>query len=230
VFPVVKILLHTAPRASHLPSVTIESSSGHETLHPNTYMKKLCCVLALALFASVAVAQNVPDGLRPPKGSQIAIVIFEDLQCPDCRRATPLVEQAARTYKIPLIVRDFPLPMHNWSYQAALIARYLRDQSPELGRAYRDYIFEHQMEIYPGNLRAYSERFAAEHKVDLPFVVDPQGKLAAEINADRDLGRRIGIDHTPTIFLVTNKNQRQPFVEVKDRSQLFQMIDAIKAE
>ncbi|MGH9548901.1 MAG: DsbA family protein [Terriglobales bacterium] len=41
-------------------------------------------------------------------------MVFEDLQCPDCRRAAPLVEEAARTYKIPVVRHDFPLPMHNW--------------------------------------------------------------------------------------------------------------------
>ena len=61
-------------------------------------------VLALAflLVASLASAQNVDPALRPPKGAQVALVVFEDLQCPDCRRAAPLVEEAARTYKIPV--------------------------------------------------------------------------------------------------------------------------------
>ena len=30
---------------------------------------------------------SVNPALRPPKGAQIAIVVFEDLQCPQCRRA-----------------------------------------------------------------------------------------------------------------------------------------------
>jgi protein-disulfide isomerase len=66
--------------------------------------------------------------------------------------------------------------------------------------------------------------------VDLPFVVDPQGKLAALITADRDLGNRVGIQHTPTIYVVSNKTQGKPFVEVVDRSQLFQLIDTMKRE
>ena len=37
----------------------------------------------------------------------------------------------------------------------------------------------------------------------LPFAVDPQGKLAAEVKADYALGQRIGIEHTPTIWVVT---------------------------
>src|SRR5689334_769835 len=142
----------------------------------------LILAIAFSLVASLASAQNVDPALRPPKGAQVALVVFEDLQCPDCRRAAPLVEEAARTYKIPVVRHDFPLPMHNWSYDAAVIARYFDSQSKELGIAFRDYIFQHQPEITPPTLRGFAEKFAADHKVELPFVVDPQGKLAAAIN------------------------------------------------
>jgi protein-disulfide isomerase len=178
-----------------------------------------------------ALAQNTPDTvLRPPKGSQVAIVVFEDLQCPMCRRTAPLVEQASKTYHIPVVRHDFPLPMHNWSYQAAVIARYFDTHSKELGNEFRDYIFENQLEINPQNLRAYAEKFGAAHKVDLPFVLDPSGKLAAEVNADRDLGKAIKLDHTPTVYIVTNRNPSRPYVEVKDNNQLYSTIDAVMKE
>ena len=157
-------------------------------------------------------------------------MVFEDLECPDCRRAAPLVEEAAKTYKIPVVRHDFPLPFHKWSFDAAVIARYFDTHSKQLGNQYRDYIFEHQPEITAENLRSYSEKFAADHKIDLPFVVDPQGKLAAAVVADRDLGKSIHLEHTPTIYVVSNKTQGKPFVEVVDRTQLFQLIDAMKAE
>lgn len=195
-------------------------------------MNKIQVVLAAAvlLLATGAFAQDeVNPVLRPPKGAQVAIVVFEDLECPDCRRAAPLVEEAAKTYKIPVVRHDFPLPFHKWSFDAAVIARYFDTHSKQLGNQYRDYIFEHQPEITAENLRGYSEKFAADHKVELPFVVDPQGKLAAEVTADRDLGKSIHLEHTPTIYVVSNKTQGKPFVEVVDRTQLFQLIDAMKA-
>jgi protein-disulfide isomerase len=189
-------------------------------------------VFSFALFASLAFAQDsVNPALRPPKGSQIAIVVFEDLQCPQCRREAPIVAQAGKTYKIPVVRHDFPLPMHNWSYQAAIIAHYFDSRSRQLGLDFRDYIFEHQPEIFPTNLRQFAEKFAADHKVDLPFVVDPQGKFAAEVNADRELGKSLQLQHTPTIYVVSSKAKGHPFVEVKEpSSELFQTIDAMKAE
>jgi protein-disulfide isomerase len=186
----------------------------------------------VAIFASLAFAQeSVNPALRPPKGAQIAIVVFEDLQCPQCRREAPLVAQAGKTYKIPVVRHDFPLPMHNWSYEAAVMAHYFDSHSKQLGSDFRDYIFEHQPEIFPTNLRQFAEKFAADHKVDLPFVIDPQGKFAAEVNAERDLGRSLHLEHTPTIYVVSSKSKSHPFVEVKEPSdELFRSIDAMKAE
>lgn len=184
-------------------------------------------ILLLGLFA---VAEEVPTALQPPKGAAVALVVFEDLQCPDCRRAAPLVAQAGQTYKIPVVRHDFPLPMHNWSFDAAVLARYFDTHSKTVGNAFRDYVFEHQLEILPNTLRGFAEKFAAEHKIELPFVVDPAGKLAALVKADKDLGTSLGINHTPTIYVVSNKRAGKPFVEVVDRSQLYALIDSMKRE
>jgi len=157
-------------------------------------------------------------------------VIFEDLECPDCTRAAPLVEEAARTYKIPVVRHDFPLPMHPWAYDAAILARYFDTHSKSLGNDFRDTVFQHQIEITKDNLRSFAEKYAQSHKIDLPFVVDPDGKLAALVNADRDRGIQLGLQHTPTLYVVSNKRSGTPFVEVVDRSQLFQLIDTMRKE
>jgi protein-disulfide isomerase len=189
----------------------------------------LILMFAAAVFS--VWAQDTPDSvLRPPKGSQVAIVVFEDLQCPMCRRTAPLVEQASKTYKIPVVRHDFPLPMHNWSYQAAVMARYFDTHSKALGNEFRDYIFENQLEINPQTLRGYAEKFATAHKVDFPFVIDPGGKLSALVNADRDLGKAIKLDHTPTVYIVSSRNPSKPYVEVKDNSQLYTTIDTMMKE
>jgi protein-disulfide isomerase len=187
----------------------------------------LGALLTLAVFCGASAQDTPATVLHPPKGAQTAIVVFEDLQCPQCRRVAPVLEQAARTYKIPLVRHDFPLPMHNWSYNAAVMARYFDTHSKELGNEFRDYIFANQLEINPQNLRGYAEKFAAEHKVDFPFVIDPGSKLAGEVNADRDLGTAIKLQHTPTIYVVSDRNPARPYVEVSDTSQLYVIIDSM---
>jgi protein-disulfide isomerase len=193
--------------------------------------------LLATLFAVICAAgwcaaadQAVNEVLRPPKGAPVAIVVFEDLQCPQCRRVAPILEQASKTYKIPLVRHDFPLPMHNWSYDAAVMARYFEAASKGLGNEFRDYIFSNQFEINPQNLHSYGEKFAAAHKVDFPFVVDPQGKFAAAVNADRDQGKAINLNHTPTVYVVSTRHPDKPYVEVDPKqidSQLYVLIDAM---
>jgi len=191
--------------------------------------KFLLCLAVSLLLSSVALAQD-PSLLRPPKGAPVALIVFEDLQCPKCRSDAPLEEQAAKMHKIPLIRHDFPLPMHNWSYNAAIVAHYFDSQSKELGTQFRDFIFQHQPEIVPDNLQSFVQRFATEHKVQVPFVIDPQGKFAAEVNADKELGKKVGIQHTPTIYVVGTRNPSRPFIEVTDTNQLFQLIEAMQSE
>jgi protein-disulfide isomerase len=189
------------------------------------------CLAAWCLLSSTAVfAQDAPEALRPPKGAQVALVVFEDLQCPQCGRVAPLLAQASKTYKIPLVQHDFPLPMHNWSFDAAVMARYFDTHSKEIGNEFRDNVFAHQMEINPQNLRQFEEKFAADHKIGLPFVVDPEGKLAAMVRADKEVGMGLKIDHTPTIYIVSSKRAGKPYVEVTDTNQLYIMIDAMKKD
>jgi len=192
--------------------------------------KKHAFLLVLALTSLAAAAQDKASILKPPKGASVAIVIFEDLECPDCARAAPLVAEASRTYKIPLVRHDFPLPMHPWAYDAAILARYFDTHSKPLGNEFRDTVFRHQLEITKATLRPFAEKFAAAHKIDLPFVVDPEGKLAKLVDADRELGKQLDLQHTPTLYVVSNRRSGTPFVEVVDRSQLFQLIDTMKKE
>lgn len=195
-------------------------------------MKRLSLALCLTLLltATMFAATGDTSALRPPKGAKVAIVVFEDLECPDCARAEPLLQEAVKTYKIPLVRHDFPLPMHNWSFDAHVMARYFDTKSKELGEEFRGFIFKNQQSITKQNLRGIAERFAEEHKTSLPFAVDPTGALTAKVKADFALGQAVGIEHTPTIYVVSNSQRGTPFVEVVDRANLFQLIDQMMAQ
>jgi len=188
--------------------------------------KHLLLSLTAVLFLGTFSYTQDASLLRPPKGAQVALVVFQDLQCPKCRTDAPIEEQAAKAHNIPLVRHDFPLPMHNWSFNA----RYFDSQGKDLGNQFRDYIFQHQPEVTPDNLQSFAQKFATEHKVDLPFVVDPQGKFAAQVNADKAFGQKVGIQHTPTIYVVSSRNPARPFIEVTDDKQLFQLIEAMQTE
>jgi protein-disulfide isomerase len=176
--------------------------------------------IALAMFSAVSYGAD-GSSLKPPAGARVAIVVFEDLECPTCAVAYPQVWAASKKYKVPVTLYDFPLPMHPWSLDAAIFARYFDTKSQQLGNDFRGYIYRNQTQIDKGNLRQYVDKFANENKAPLPFVFDPDGQLKAKVMADRDLGNKIGVRGTPTIFVVGNGGAATPAIEVTDdRSKL----------
>jgi protein-disulfide isomerase len=171
------------------------------------------------------------SALKPPAGARVAIIEFYDLECPQCAQTNPLLIAAANQYKIPWIRYDLIIPNHIWSRQAAINARFFDSKSLKLGNDYRDYVLANQISIETlVDLNKWTQKFAQAHGVALPFAIDPMGKFAAQIQADVDLGRRIGVEHTPTIFIVASGGHAPAYTEVVDRNRLFQTIDQLLAE
>lgn len=187
--------------------------------------------LLVCAFATAAVwaATGFVSLLPPPSGAKVAIVLFQDLEWPDCATAYPLLLEGAQAHNVPLVVHDFPLPRHNWSFQAAVNARFFDQQSQKLGDEFRGYILQNQKQITDqAALQRLTEEFASQNKVELPVVIDPEGKLAKLVTADFRLGQRIGVEHTPTVFVVSAGQPAYPFVESIDRKKLDRVIQEMQ--
>jgi len=195
-------------------------------------MKIFARAFAVLAVAALSITTYAADGssLKPPPGARVAIVMFEDLECPDCSRAYPVVWDTANSHKIPVVLHDFPLPMHPWSFDAAVYARYFDTKSEKLGNDFRGYIFSNQPQITKDNLRQYVNKFAEDNKTPLPFAIDPEGKLKDKVIADRNFGTQINLQHTPTIFVVGSGGAATPAVEVEDRSKLGQIVEDMLAK
>jgi protein-disulfide isomerase len=193
--------------------------------------------VALALAGDAARAQSPiqvldASALHPPAGARVAIVEFADLQCPACAAANPTLKAAAANYKIPWVRHDFLIPYHNWSRIAAINARWFDSKSKALGDEYRDQVFSSQVSIYnPDSLAQFTQKFAQNHSIALPFAMDPQGKIVNDLNADIALGQRTGIKSTPTIFIVTAGSKGAPYTQVLvPATQLYTTIDQAIAD
>jgi protein-disulfide isomerase len=152
--------------------------------------------------------------------------MFEDLQCPECARAYPLVWDAATAHKIPVVLHDFPLPRHNWAFEAAVWARYFDQTSINLGNEFRKFLYLNQAQISRESLQQWVQKFGDENKAPVTLPNDADGKLADKVKADFALGQRIGVEHSLTLWVVSNSGISQPLVEeVKDRDQLNQLIE-----
>ena len=186
----------------------------------------------LALGVPVSQAQRDMSALKPPAGTHVALIEFADLECPMCARQNPTLKDAAAKYHVPLVRHDFPLQMHVWSFQAAVNGRWFDTQKKGLGNEYRDAVFANQMSIETkDDLQAFTQKFAQQHGIQLPFVMDPQGKLAADVKADYALGERLGVHQTPTTWIVTDgTGGASPYTEVTDYNKLYTMLDQATAE
>jgi protein-disulfide isomerase len=216
-----------------MPSILSSFRARHLLTLSALALASAAASISLAQFAPPAPGTQVhdPAALKPPAGARVAIIEFEDMECPDCAHANPLLLEASTKYHIPWVRHDFPLPFHAWSFQAAVNARWFDTKSKPLGDEYRNAVFASQNSITSLEiLNDFTQKFAQSHNVALPFAIDPQGKLAGLVKADYALGQRIGIEHTPTIWVSTANSKGAPFVEVVDRSRLFQLIDQALAD
>src|ERR1051326_3909302 len=136
----------------------------------NRFFNVAVFVGMLALSAAAFAAD--PTLLKPPHGATVAIVMFEDLQCADCAKVYPVVRETAEAHKIPVVLHDFPLPMHNWAFEAAVWARYFDKASPDLGNGFRKFIYANQTQITRANLLQSAQKFAGGNNLDIPAEND----------------------------------------------------------
>lgn len=183
-----------------------------------------------ALFAQLPAIKVLDNSaLHPPAGARVAIVEFDDMECPTCAHFNPLLRQAADHYKIPWVRHDFIIPYHNWSRKAAIDARWFDLRNKALGDEFRDAVFADQPNLYnQGSLNQFAMKFAQQHGVEMPFAIDPMGKFDAAVSADTELGKRTGVDATPTIFIVTSGGSYRQVID-PDRD-LYHDIDQAFAE
>ena len=190
----------------------------------------------LALFAQGTIPPNSPQAtpvkdaslLKPPAGAKVAVVEYEDLECPACAHAFPIVHSTASHYHIPIEENDFQIPNHVWSHDAAIFAHYLKAKvSPELSEEFRREVFAMQLRIASkDDLHNFEQSFMSQHGKQIPFVVDPTGEYDREVNTTTNQGSRLGLTHTPTIFVVTQNH----WYEVPDVSNLDQAIEQANTE
>ncbi len=192
----------------------------------------VAAALSPALHAQLRPVKVLDDSaLHPPPGARVAIIEFDDLECPTCAHYNPLLKQAAAGYHIPWIRHDFIIPYHNWSRAAAVRARWFDQHGKALGDEFRDQVFANQPDIYnQGVLNQFAQKFAQDHGIAMPFSVDPQGKLDADVTADTELGKRTGVDSTPTIFIVSSGPHGNSYKQITDPDRdLYSTIDAALA-
>jgi protein-disulfide isomerase len=164
----------------------------------------------LAQFAGTGPRDNFRDTtiLRPPPGRKVALIVFEDLGCPACARAHPFEVEAVKQTHVTWLRYDCPLAAHIWTFAGAVCARYVQETyGPQAAEDFRSTVFKAQNSIASeDDIRRFTANWLQKQGKKMPANLDPTGKLAREVSADRDLAKRLNLEWTPTIVVVTRTN------------------------
>ena len=158
-----------------------------------------------------ATDTEIGDHVYGNKDSQVIVFEYGDFQCPSCGGAFPQLKTIKETYKhqIAFVFRNFPLTsIHPNALSAATSAEaaglqgkfwemhdalYLNQDSwTNSSTNDRNTIFEDYAKSVGVNVTQYNTDLTGK-------------KVADKIARDRALGKKVGVDSTPTVFIGNDK-------------------------
>jgi protein-disulfide isomerase len=105
---------------------------------------------------------------------------------------------------VRIVFRNYPLPMHPWSKDAAEVAGCAALQSDAAFWKMNDYLFENQKTLNVNNIRDTATAFALESagvdKTQFQTCLDKKMAVGG-VTQDMDLGNKNGVHATPTLFI-----------------------------
>lgn len=156
--------------------------------------------------ATVAAVDDAPPNKSlGSRTAPITVEVFSDYECPACRALytetlRPLVDNYVATGKVYLVHRDFPLPMHRFSREAARLV----NAAAKIGK------FEKvEAAVYSkqdswdkdGNLDAAIATVLTPAELKRVKEIAQSGKMDPFIESDVALGNSKQIHQTPSVFV-----------------------------
>ena len=166
-------------------------------------------------------------------GAPVVVVAYSDFQCPYCaKEAKVLRTQLIEAYPedVRVYFRDYPLKTHNWAMGAAIAGRCIYQLEPEAFWQYHDWIFEHQKDMTPANLKDKVMEFAIGEGLDVlklgPCIDSRETEKAIQESIKE--GASVGVRSTPTLFingrLVTGAVQWERLKQIVDNEIEYQKV------
>jgi protein-disulfide isomerase len=206
------------------PAGAAQTSSNSQTgSQPKTVSAKS--------HAKPAATESLPAPMKTlgSKSAPITMEVFSDYQCPACRAffentLRAMINDYVASGKVYLIHRDFPLPMHpysmdaaRWANAAARIGRF-ETIDAALYDTQDKWTKDGSMEQYISTALGSADFKRVQKQVQgcltqtVPPAVASQAhncELDTFIQADTALGKQVPVNSTPTI-VITYKGQRYP--------------------
>lgn len=160
-----------------------------------------------------------------PANAPVTMVEYADLQCPSCAHFHEFIEKELLPKygdKLRIVFKEFPLPIHDWSGEAAIANECAYQIDPSTYLNYRTLIFARQSSFTVANVRDLLLQYGQEAGLDrlrLEACIDSKSSLP-RIEADRREADKLGVNQTPTSFVNGRIVRGQP-----PPADLFKIID-----
>jgi protein-disulfide isomerase len=185
-------------------------------------------LVALPLLAAVPPVDKGKAFGNP--AAPITIELFSDFQCPSCRALhMDLLPAIMKDYVIPgkayLVYREYPLPMHNHSREAAALAC----AAARVGKYEQvaDVLFQ-QQPSWSNDGKVFqavaSVLSPAEQKKVQALAQDPA--VVAEVQTDVDEGQAKRVNQTPTMIIIA-KGKEYPIAGSMNYNLLRGFLDGL---
>lgn len=145
----------------------------------------------------------------PSEGSDSAKVVmveFSDFQCPYCgdfaRNVLPQIrENYVDTGKVKFVFKSFPLPQHQYAFNASEAAECARDQG-KFWEMY-DKLYQNQDALAVSDIKEYA--IELELNISQFDQCLDSGAKASIVQNDTNYAIQMGIDETPTFYINDKK-------------------------
>lgn len=146
----------------------------------------------------------------PFLGSESAlvnIVEFGDFECPYCKHFADLLEKdylPGNKDSVRIVYKHFPLRFHGWAHVAAEAAACAGFQRDNAFWQVHDFLFSNQGRLTSSNIKEKLTEFVkSKTDIDAKQFVSciSLGDARAVVRRDLELGEKIGVEGTPTVFI-----------------------------
>lgn len=175
-----------------------------------------------SVLAASAASGNIADQVFGNKESKVILVEYGDFQCPACGSAHPGIKTLTEQYKgqIAFVFRNFPLSTIHPNARASSAAA----ESAGLQGKYwemHNYLYENQNAWSDLEGNARTDAFVSYAKslgLDTArFTTDLASTgVNQKISFDQALGKKLGVDSTPTFYLNGTKVESDIISDVQN--------------
>jgi protein-disulfide isomerase/uncharacterized membrane protein len=180
-----------------------------EKLHPPAEYDVRETLAAFAISARAEIPCGEDDPRLGPPDALVRLIVFTDFQCPGCRRFAQEMAKLVETSrgKVQIVFKHFPLSaicnpaLTEDRHPRACEAAWAGEAARRQGQFWRfhDTLFAADL----NSPQVTVEGIARQVGLDLALFDTDQDRdeARAKVKADIDLGNRLGIRETPTIFV-----------------------------